>query len=137
MILGTMKNISQILLSLAILTSCSGVGKKDRPFMFPPEWEPHQAVWISIHDQWGSPEFAEMSIAPRLELVKALHAYVPVKLITTKDSLPIGHFKLITIGEKDRSRISYIVSGFRVNNNVNFCGVYLPFNQTLDKGFRQ
>ena len=82
-----MKNILQILISLAILSSCSNKEKKVQPFTFPPEWEPQQAVWISIHDRWDDPEFTAMSIASRLEVVRALHAYVPVKLLTTTDSL--------------------------------------------------
>jgi len=104
-----MKNRLQILLSLFIITSCSIEEKNDRPFVFPPEWEPQQAIWISIHDQWGDPEFAEMSIAPRLEVVKALHTYVPVKLLTTKDSLAKAFSERLVGMDVDTSKITTII----------------------------
>lgn len=104
-----MKNIFQTLLSLAILAGCSSEKKKDEPFVFPPEWEPHQAVWISINDLWGDPEFTEMSVAPRLDVVKALHDYVPVKLITTKDSLAEAFAKRLVGMDVDTSKVTIVI----------------------------
>jgi agmatine deiminase len=104
-----MKNIFQFFLLLSLLSSCANEDKQENSFVFPPEWEPHEAVWISINDQWGSPEFAEMSIAPRLEVVKALHTYVQVKLITTKDSLAKAfNERLVGMGV-DTARVTTII----------------------------
>lgn len=75
-------------LLLLILLACSVTSEPQKQaFIFPPEWEPHQAVWISINDQWMSPEIAATQIKARLEMVKAMHAHVPVNILTISDSL--------------------------------------------------
>ncbi|WP_435622896.1 agmatine deiminase family protein [Flagellimonas sp.] len=103
-----MKNIFQILLPLAILTSCSGEKKKTEPFTFPPEWEPQQAVWLSIHDRWELNQGANQ-IDTRLELVKILHQYVPVKILTYKDSLANAFVGSLLQMKVDTSRVTMIV----------------------------
>ncbi|MEM1001771.1 MAG: agmatine deiminase family protein [Bacteroidota bacterium] len=105
-----MKTIFQILVSLIVLTSCSNVEKEERAFVFPPEWAPQQAVWITIHDDWGDPEFTEMSIAPRLEVVKALHKHVPVKLLTINDSLVSAFNDRLLAMDVDTSKITTIIN---------------------------
>lgn len=104
-----MKNIFQILISLALLSSCSSEEKKDKPFTFPPEWEPQQAVWISINDSW---EFGRdvYQIDSRLQLVKALYQYVPVKILSNKDSLATNLLDSLLKMTVDTSRVTTIVN---------------------------
>lgn len=104
-----MQRVLILFLALHLLAGCSVDQPKARPFVFPPEWDAHEAVWISIHDAWGDPEFAALSIGSRLELVKALHQHVPVKLLTTSDSLAQAFgFRLVEMGV-DTARISCII----------------------------
>ena len=76
--------IKTILLSYVI---CLSVKKTEAQFTYPPEWEPHQAIWMSINDQWGDKETASWQIEARLQLANALQDYTSVKILTNKDSL--------------------------------------------------
>ncbi|MEL7120051.1 MAG: agmatine deiminase family protein [Bacteroidota bacterium] len=103
-----MKNIYQLVIALVILSSCSSEEIKDTPFTFPPEWEPQQAVWISINDVWEFDREA-YQIDTRLQLVKVLHQYVPVKILTNKDSLANTLLDSLLQMTVDTSRVTIIV----------------------------
>ncbi|MEM9051279.1 MAG: agmatine deiminase family protein [Bacteroidota bacterium] len=110
-----MKLLSLCLSLILFVSSCGDRIPKDdkkeeKPFSFPPEWEPQQAMWITIHDQWGDPEFVEMSVAPRLEVVKALHNHVPVKLLTTSDSLAQVFTERLAGMDVDTSKVTTIIN---------------------------
>jgi agmatine deiminase len=79
-----------------------------KKYTFPPEWEPHQAVWIDINDNW-SPFSLEGQIATRLEIVKALHEKVTVKILTTSDSLSNSLFGRMVEVDIDTSKVIMIV----------------------------
>ncbi len=81
-------------------------------FEYPPEWEPHQAVWIDINDYWYN---AEAQISARLEIVKALQNHVPVKILTTTDSLTHALKTRLAAMQVDTNKITFIQN--RLPNN--------------------
>ncbi len=103
-----MQNTLRIFIALAILSGCSIVEKKDSPFSYPPEWEPQQAIWISIHDQWEFDRAANQ-IETRLQLVDVLHNHVPIKIVTYRDSLANAFTKRLHEMAVDTSKVMTIV----------------------------
>jgi len=104
-----MKTVLQLLILSLLLSGCSESEKKGNPFVYPPEWEPHQAVWIAVNDQWGDIENARIQIDARLKLIEALHKYVPVKLLTTSDSLANAFIEDLYKRSVDTAQITTIV----------------------------
>ena len=59
------------------------VEKKVAEFTYPPEWEPHESVWIDFPDEtnWGGGALPP-DYPARIEIIKNLINYVPVNVIT-------------------------------------------------------
>ena len=59
-----------------------GSGQDEETFHFPPEWEPHAAVWVDFTEQkdWRTKDHDA-----RLEIIETLHKYVPVKVLIDTD----------------------------------------------------
>jgi len=76
-----------LLITLTLFISHFTVQQAHAQFTYPPEWEPHQAVWMSINDQWMDAQTTAWQIGARMDLAKALSKYVPLKILTNKDSL--------------------------------------------------
>ncbi len=97
-----------ITFSLALLFSSTGLVVKAQ-FSYPPEWEPHEAIWMSINDQWGDQETAAWQVGTRLQLAMVLQEYVPIKILTNKDSLANVLMKNLLEMGADTSQITTIV----------------------------
>ncbi|QLE02788.1 agmatine deiminase family protein [Galbibacter sp. BG1] len=91
-----------------IITGCSEQKKAVKEYSFPPEWEPHEAVWIDINDYW-SPYSVKGQITTRLEIVKALHEKVTVKVLTTSDSLSNSLLEEMVQMSIDTSKIKMVI----------------------------
>ncbi|OZV68010.1 agmatine deiminase family protein [Winogradskyella aurantia] len=104
-----MKMILQVLTFLLLLSGCSETKEESSPFVYPPEWKPQQAVWMSVNDRWADPENTVVQITARLKLIEALHKYVPVKLLTTSDSLSEAFLSDLVKMSVDTSRITTII----------------------------
>lgn len=96
------------LILIVLIAGCSEPKISTKKFTFPPEWEPHQAVWIDINDNW-SPFSLEGQIATRLEIVKALHEKVTVKVLTTSDSLSSSLLGRMVELDIDTAKVKMIV----------------------------
>jgi Peptidylarginine deiminase and related enzymes len=64
---------------------------------FPPEWEPHQAMWI---------DWTDFAFETRLDMIEALHENVHVNLLTFSDSLEALAWKMMKARNIDTSRVS-------------------------------
>jgi len=104
-----MKPFLQLLLAILFLSGCTKEKKELKPFTFPPEWESHQAIWIAVNDQWGDPASAKVQVEARLKLIEVLHNYVPVKLLTTSDSLANVLMNDLSNRAVDTSQITTII----------------------------
>lgn len=82
-----MKHLIPVLIILFI--SCSAPQEREvTQFSYPPEWEPHESVWIDFPDETG---WGGGSIPPdypaRIEIIENLVKYVPVNIILNSDSI--------------------------------------------------
>jgi hypothetical protein len=73
-------------------------------FSFPPEWEPHEAVWIDWPDMQPYPEIYQTKI----KMIDALHRNVNVKLLTHADSLKELAVKMMLSENIDTSRVEIL-----------------------------
>ena len=78
-------------------------------FSYPPEWEPHEAMWMSINDQWPDAEMTAWQVGARIQLAYALQKYIPVKILTNKDSLATALLGSLEEMGADPSRLTTIV----------------------------
>jgi len=101
-----MKNVKKNIFLLLVFFSSSSL--LNAQYNYPPEWEPHQAVWMSINDDWGDAQTAAWQISARLELANALQEYVPLKILTNKDSLANAIVSGLHKMGADTSRITAI-----------------------------
>ena len=96
-----MKKILSFLIIL--IFGCSSKIQDEVSFSFPPEWEPHQAVWVdfanefnTINDQQG-----------RIDIIIALHRYLPVKVLVDSDSIQSVAIEWLLNSKVDTSQISF------------------------------
>jgi len=98
-----MKNLL-FFLPLLIL-SCSEKKSESKAYSYPPEWYPHQAVWIDFHDdsQWPVPD-----TKARFEIIQKLHDKVPVKVLIDGEVARKKLDSLIYANALDRSQITVV-----------------------------
>ena len=89
-------------LLLAIIISCDPASDRNGSgnggeFTFPPEWEPHDAMWI---------DWTDFAFETRLEMIEALHRNVHVNLLTFSDSMEARAWKMMREKNIDTSRVS-------------------------------
>jgi agmatine deiminase len=110
---GSLAKIIFLLLSVAVVAQDAGReeaeiqpknsgGKED--FSFPPEWEPHEAVWIDWPEMQPYPEIYQTKI----KMINALHRNVNVKLLTHADSLKELAVKMMLDENIDTSRVEIL-----------------------------
>lgn len=68
----------------------------DLNFSFPPEWEPHEAVWV---------DWAGFANETRIEIIETLHKNVKIKLLTFSDSLKSLAINMMLDAEIDTSQV--------------------------------
>lgn len=79
--------------------------KQPKEFSFPPEWEPHQAVWIDFTAQeYGVGKDHEAKI----DIINALHINVPVKVLVELDSMRQMCNQMMVESNIDTSRVEII-----------------------------
>jgi agmatine deiminase len=81
----------------------SGRPKDAGKFVFPPEWKPHQAVWIDFSDQR---EWHFKDQEARIEIIKAIHEFVPVKVLVNHDDAHRVLDSMMVLANIDTSRIT-------------------------------
>ncbi len=69
-------------------------------FTFPPEWEPHDAMWI---------DWTDFALDTRLEMVEALHRNVNVNLLTFSDSMEAVAWRMMKERNIDTSRVDIFI----------------------------
>ena len=94
-----------ILLIPLIILSCSEKSTETKRYSYPPEWYPHQAVWIDFHDdsQWPVPD-----TKARFEIIEALHEKVAVKVLVDGEVAIQKLDSLIDANGLDRNRITVV-----------------------------
>ncbi|MEO1653675.1 MAG: agmatine deiminase family protein, partial [Bacteroidota bacterium] len=100
---------STLLLFTFIFGCTPSEESKTARFSFPPEWEPHQAVWMSINNVWGDEQEAAGQISARLKVTQALSKYVPVKVLTNADSMAVLLTDSLLHYQVDTSQVKIIV----------------------------
>lgn len=98
-----MKNL--ILLFPLLLLSCSEKKSESKAYSYPPEWYPHQAVWIDFHDdsQWPVPD-----TKARFEIIQKLQDKVPVNVLIDGEVAAKKLDSLIDSNGLDRERITVV-----------------------------
>ncbi|NVK49711.1 MAG: agmatine deiminase family protein [Cyclobacteriaceae bacterium] len=98
-----MKNL--ILLFPLLLLSCSEKKSESKAYSYPPEWYPHQAVWIDFHDDkyWPVPD-----TRARFEIIESLYKKVPVNVLVDGNVAAIKLDSLIEANGLDRESITVV-----------------------------
>ena len=96
--------VSVLLLSLLIF-SCSEKKSDLKKYSYPPEWYPHQAVWIDFHDDR---DFPVPDTDARFEIIEQLHKKVPMKVLVDGDVAAHKLDSLIAKYDLDRNRITVV-----------------------------
>jgi agmatine deiminase len=107
-----------IILLTILITSCSSNKTKNERFVFPPEWEQHEAVWTDFASEWTIIPNQEA----KLKIIATLSKYVKTNVVFDSDSL-----KEIAVNK---------LSGFPVANlsNISFIKTTSPMNWIRDPG---
>ena len=74
-------------------------------FTFPPEWKPHQAVWIDFNAQ---EYWIEKDHLVKIEIINALHLHVPVKVLVESSSTHKMANQMMVEAKIDTSRVDII-----------------------------
>lgn len=72
------------LLILLVFFSCSRSNESNENFIYPPEWEPHKAIWTDFNFE---PYNAVPNEQARLKLISILSRYIKTKVVYNNDSL--------------------------------------------------
>lgn len=76
-----------------------------KTFYFPPEWEPHQAVWIDFTTQ---EYWLEKDYFAKIEIINALHNFVPVKVLVESSSTRKMANEMMVEAKINTSRVNII-----------------------------
>ena len=76
-----------------------------KTFSFPPEWEPHQAVWIDFTAQ---EYWLEKDHLAKIEIINALYSHVPVKVLVESSSMRKMVNQMMVEAKIDTSRVDII-----------------------------
>lgn len=79
-----MKQILTFSIVIKIFLGCSSADTSEDQYGFPPEWEPHEAVWADFNFE---PYNAIPNEQARLTLIATLSKYVKTKVVYDNDSL--------------------------------------------------
>ncbi len=103
--------ITIILLAFFLITSCNNEVSKTKSFSFPPEWEPHEAIWTDFA--------SESSIMPnqqaKLEIIATLSNYVKTNVVYADDSLKDFAVNNLPQLQADLSNISFVKTSSPMN----------------------
>ncbi len=102
-------------LLILLLTACNTSEQKTKAdaatFSFPPEWEPHDAVWTDIASEW--------TVVPnqqsKLKIISALSKFVPTKVVYDNDSLKEVAVNGLSELSADLSNISFVKTSSPMN----------------------
>ncbi len=88
------KTITIVLISI-IIFGCSTPDISETQYVYPPEWEPHEAIWTDFNYE---PYNGVPNERARLELISNLSRYVKTKVVYDNDSLMyVGKSSLIEL----------------------------------------
>jgi len=79
-----MKQILTFSIVIKIFLGCSSADTSEDQYSFPPEWEPHEAIWADFNFE---PYNAIPNEQARLTLIATLSKYVKTKVVYDNDSL--------------------------------------------------
>jgi agmatine deiminase len=88
-----------------IILSCSKKTSETKEYSYPPEWYPHQAVWIDFHDDGHIPV---PDTRARFEIIEKLQDKVPVKVLVDGDVAANKLDSLIEANGLDPNRITIV-----------------------------
>ena len=88
-----------------VILSCSKKPSETKEYSYPPEWYPHQAVWIDFHDDSHIPV---PDTRARFEIIEKLHDKVPVKVLVDGDVAGRKLDSLIDANGLDPNRITIV-----------------------------
>jgi agmatine deiminase len=101
-----------IILLTILITSCSSNETKNERFVFPPEWEQHEAVWTDFASEWTIIPNQEA----KLKIIATLSKYVKTNVVFDSDSLKeIAVNKLSGLPAANLSNINFIKSTSPMN----------------------
>ncbi|MBC2839728.1 agmatine/peptidylarginine deiminase [Robiginitalea sp. SC105] len=90
-----MKEFFSILLISTLIIGCSSTGNSEKQYVYPPEWEPHEAIWADFNFE---PYNGVPNERARLELISILSRYVKTKVVYDNDSLmEVGKSSLLEL----------------------------------------
>jgi len=106
-----------IILLAVLITSCNNEESKTKRFSFPPEWEPHEAIWTDFA--------SERSIIPnqqaKLKIIATLSNYAKTNVVYDDDSLK-------DVAVNNLSQLQAYLS------NISFIKTSSPMNWIRDPG---
>ena len=105
------KTLFLIVLLAACNTIEKNAGLEKTTFSFPPEWEPHEAVWTDIASEW--------TVVPnqqaKLKIIAALSKHVKTKVVFDSDSLKEVALNGLSELSADLSKVSFIKTSAPMN----------------------
>lgn len=95
----------RFMLSFTLFISCSSANYEidtapSGNFTFPPEWEPHDAMWI---------DWTDFAMDTRIDMIDALHRHVHVNLLTFSDSMASLAWQMMREKNIDTSRVDIFI----------------------------
>ncbi|GAO43051.1 agmatine deiminase family protein [Flavihumibacter petaseus] len=96
---------------ILFLLACSNA-KAQQGFRMPAEWEPQEAVWIGWEDLFTS------TLPVTVEMIRALHGHVAIRLSTYSDSLVSVAKNYLADRDIDTNMLSFYVHDHNDNYNM-------------------
>ena len=107
-----------IIVFLAILfLACGTKENTPKKFSFPPEWEPHEAMWTDFASEWT----AVPNLQAKLDIIATLSRYVKTNVVYDNDSLL----------EVAKTRLGELPADL---SNISFVKTSSPMNWIRDPG---
>lgn len=100
-----------ILLLVFLLAACGHKETSTQKFSFPPEWEPHEAVWTDFASEWT----AVPNQQAKLEIIASLSRYVKTKVVYDNDSLREVALKGLSELPAEMANITFIKTSSPMN----------------------
>jgi len=130
-----MKNPTNVcllfLVSILLLNCSESEETQEVKYKLPPEWEPHEAVWIDFPDErgWGGGSFPP-DYPARIEIIGQLIKYVPVNVILDNDWSRSVLDSMLTASNVDRTNIKIVQNHLVQGASVRDYGPILLTNGT-------
>ena len=96
---------------MLLLSSCSTYQTKKDSFIFPPEWEPHEAIWTDFASEWTAVPTAES----KARIISTLSNYIKTNVVYDNDSLKLVAIDMLNRHSANMDSITFIKTSSPMN----------------------